>query len=52
MQAHKDADLGWRVVLTKVGIHDEKVEVLLQVTAVLRHFPSQQIKYGTEQVLT
>lgn len=38
-------------LLTQVGVHDKEVEVLLQVTAVLRHLSPQQVEYGSQQVV-
>ena len=39
------------LTLTQVGIHDEQVEVLLQVAPVLRHLPPQQVEHGSQQVV-
>lgn len=37
--------------LTQIGIHDKEVEVLLQVTAVFRNLSSEQVEYGSQQVV-
>lgn len=39
------------VFLTQIGIHDKEVEVLLQVTAVFRNLSSEQVEYGSQQVV-
>lgn len=38
--------------LTQVGVHDEEVEVLLQVSAVLRHLSPEQVQHSPQQVIT
>lgn len=46
---------GWvtqRELLTEVGIHDKEVEVLLQVTAVFGNLSSEEVEYGSQQVVT
>lgn len=41
-----------RELLTEVGIHDKEVEVLLQVTAVFGNLSSEEVEYGSQQVVT
>lgn len=46
---------GWESqgeLLTEVGVHDKEVEVLLQVTAVLRNLSPEEVEYGSQQVVT
>lgn len=37
--------------LTKIGVHDKEVEVLLQVTAVFGNLSSEQVEHGPQQVV-
>jgi len=49
---HRNLRTSRRSLLTQIGIHDEEVEVLLQVAAVFRHLSPEQVEDGSQQVVT